>query len=68
MSQSTFTPLSNTEVSAFCSQMAMILHSGIFAMEGISIMLEDAKNAQEQDLLSQIDTNLQATGSLYEYR
>lgn len=66
MSQSTFTPLSNTEVSAFCSQMAMILHSGIFAMEGISIMLEDAKNAQEQDLLSQIDTNLQATGSLYE--
>lgn len=66
MSQSTFTPLSHTEVSAFCSQMAMILHSGIFAMEGISIMLEDAENAQEHELLSQIDERLQASGSLYD--
>lgn len=66
MSQSTFTPLSHTEVSAFCSQMAMILHSGIFAMEGISIMLEDAQDAREHELLAQIDDHLQATGSLYE--
>ncbi len=45
MAQKTFSPLSNMEVSAFCSQMAMILRSGIFAMEGISIMLEDAGRA-----------------------
>lgn len=65
MAQQTFTPLSSMEVSAFCSQMAMILRSGIFIMEGISIMLEDAKDSEEQELLAQIDDTLQETGQLY---
>ena len=66
MALQTFTPLSNTEVSAFCSQMAMILRSGIFAMEGISIMLEDADDPEEHMLLAQIDDTLQKTGQLHE--
>ena len=65
MAQKTFSPLSNMEVSAFCSQMAMILRSGIFAMEGISIMLEDAEDPEERALLAQIDETLQETGQLH---
>ena len=66
MAQQTFTPLSNMEVSAFCSQMAMILHSGIFVMEGISIMLEDTLDPEEHALLVQVDQTLQETGILHE--
>ncbi|MDE7319101.1 MAG: type II secretion system F family protein [Lachnospiraceae bacterium] len=66
MAQQTFTPLSNMEVSAFCSQMAMILHSGIFVMEGISIMLEDTLEPEEHALLVQVDRTLQETGILHE--
>lgn len=66
MAQQTFTPLSNMEVSAFCSQMAMILHSGIFVMEGISIMLEDTRDPEEHALLEQVDRALQETGVLHE--
>lgn len=65
MAQKIFTPLSNMEISAFCSQMAMILRSGIFAMEGISIMLEDARDPEEYALLAQIDETLQETGQLH---
>lgn len=65
MAQKTFPPLSNMEISAFCSQMAMILRSGIFAMEGIAIMLEDAEDAEEHMLLEQIDITLQTTGQLH---
>lgn len=33
--------LNNEEMAAFCSQMALILRSGISAFEGISMMMED---------------------------
>lgn len=66
MEQQTFAPLSNMELSAFCSQMAMILRSGIFAMEGISIMLEDTKEPEEHALLAQVDEALQETGKFHE--
>ncbi|MFG6331914.1 MAG: type II secretion system F family protein [Lachnospiraceae bacterium] len=66
MAQKTVTPLSNTEISAFCSQMAMILRSGIFAMEGISIMMEDARSTEEYTLLARIDDTYQETGQLHE--
>ncbi len=66
MAQQTFSPLSNMEVSAFCSQMAMILHSGIFVMEGISIMLEDTADQEERALLMQVNETLQETGILHQ--
>lgn len=58
--------LSNTELSAFCNQMAMILQSGISSTEGITIMLEDANNPEEKAILQTIYDTLSATGSFYE--
>lgn len=45
-------PFFNPELSGFCSQMAMILHSGISPLEGITIMLEDSTSDREKDILS----------------
>ena len=41
-------PLSNPELSSFSSQLSLILRSGISALEGISIMLEDASSEEEK--------------------
>jgi type IV pilus assembly protein PilC len=59
-------PLSLTETSAFCSQMGMILKAGISSIEGVIIMLEDAKTPAEKELLAQINDSLMETGSLYQ--
>ena len=58
----THTPLSNAETAAFCSQIAMILRSGISSIEGISIMLEDTTEPEEKRLLESINTMLLNTG------
>lgn len=52
MSDKNIKPLSNTETAAFCSQMAMILKSGISSVEGISILLEDVDDPDEKNLLT----------------
>ena len=54
-------PFFNPELSGFCSQMAMILHSGISPLEGITIMLEDSTSDREKDILRQILDTLQET-------
>ena len=66
MAEQTFTPLSNTETAAFCSQMAMILHSGISTLEGVSLMLEDTKEQEEIRFLTCIEETLQTTGNFQE--
>lgn len=66
MAQQTFTPLSNMEISAFCSQMAMIRHSGLSFSEGISLMLEQPTSTEEAELLTYMKETLQATGSFPE--
>lgn len=66
MANKILTPLSNMETASFCSQMAMILKSGISSLEGISIMLEEAKDSEEKELLSVIYETLIKTGSLHE--
>ena len=66
MAATTLTPLSNMEISSFCSQMAMILHSGVSATEGISLMLEEAASQDETSLLKQMLETLQSTGSFHE--
>ena len=58
-------PLSNMELSAFCGQTALILKSGISALEGLNIMLEDAENRDEKALLDMLINNMQESGSLY---
>lgn len=57
-------PLSNIELSSFCSQLALILQSGISSIEGITIMLEDAVTEEEQSILRAILEQLQETGNL----
>ena len=59
-------PLSNPELSSFSSQLSLILRSGISALEGISIMLEDASSEEEKTILNALSENLQETGSLNE--
>lgn len=65
MTTQNFTPLSNTEVASFCSQVAMILKSGISSIEGITIMLEETEEKEESALLSSIHSTLIQTGSFY---
>ncbi len=66
MGKKKLTPFSNMEAASFCSQMAIILKSGISSIEGITIMLEDASQENEKQLLLQIQETLMQTGSLYE--
>ena len=58
--------LSNTEVASFCSQMGMILHAGIPAIEGITIMKEDAASSQEEAILRDIYDTFMETGTFHE--
>ena len=62
MSDKNIKPLSNTETAAFCSQMAMILKSGISSVEGISILLEDVDDPDEKNLLTVLNDTLIKTG------
>ena len=66
MEKKHFTPLSDLELSAFSSQMAMILKSGISSVEGIALMLEDSDNPEEKALLSFLNDTLPDTGALCE--
>lgn len=58
-------PFSNTELSSFCGQTALVLRAGISAIEGLSIMLEDAASPEEKEVLEALLSEMQETGSLY---
>lgn len=58
-------PLSNNELSIFCSQMAMILHSGISSTEGLSLMEEDSPE-QGKELLHTLISNMEETGIFHQ--
>ncbi len=66
MAQKKFPPLSNTELSAFCSQIAMIRRSGISDLEGISLMRDETQDPGEAELLALMEDTIQKTGSFYE--
>ena len=57
--------LSNNELSTFCSQMALILRSGISSTEGLSIMLEDAHQEEGQQILRTVLEHIEQTGCLW---
>ncbi len=46
--------LSNSEIAAFCEQMAMILKSGITPKDGLDLMLNDAKDNTTREVLRKI--------------
>lgn len=54
----------NLYLSAFCSQMATIIRSGIPALEGLSILKDDSENPEEKELFSQLFDSMSASGSL----
>lgn len=56
--------LSNEETASFCAQLSSILKAGISALEGISLLMEDARSAEEKQLLDAIYQTLLSTGSL----
>ena len=56
---------SNIELAFFCNQLAMIQASGISALEGLSMMLEEAEK-EEKEILSEILESLESGNSLYE--
>lgn len=51
---SKITTLNNSEIAAFCEQMAMILHSGITPKDGLNLMLTDAKDKNTQEVLRRL--------------
>jgi len=55
--------LTNTELSAFCGQMALILRSGISPFEGIQTMLEDSTDEAETRILQKIADDLSENGT-----
>lgn len=52
------------ELVLFCSQMALILHSGISAFEGITMMMEEQKNPEGKAVLEEIYREMELGGSL----
>ena len=46
--------LTNLELSAFCSQLSMVLKAGISSAEGVGLLLQDAPDGTERDLLSDL--------------
>lgn len=57
--------LSNVELATFFDQMAMILHSGIPAIEGLAIMREDTSSREGKDILDTLYKTMEETGFLY---
>ena len=51
--------LTNNELSTFCSQLGMLVHSGISTLEGISIMRDDIADTRAEKLLSTIYDGLE---------
>lgn len=56
--------LTDNELSAFSGQLAMILHSGISVLEGVSIMQEDMPDGEGRSIISTIYSSLEETGEL----
>ena len=56
--------LNNSELIFFCIQLALTLRSGISALEGLSLMLEDTPEGDGRKLLEQVIHELEQTGSL----
>ncbi|MCR4590832.1 MAG: type II secretion system F family protein [Lachnospiraceae bacterium] len=58
--------LTNTDLSYFCGQMAMIIKAGISSIEGLHMMGEDSEaSAEEKKLYGDIQRKLEEGGYLY---
>ncbi len=58
--------LTDSELSAFAEQLAMILHSGISVLEGVLIMRDDTPPGPGKEILDTVYQALEETGDLTE--
>ena len=58
--------LTNKELTYFCSQMALILKSGISSVEGLSLMLEDTPKGEGRDLLQALLHDMEEGAMLHQ--
>lgn len=63
MAKTGFKPFSNTELSSFCEQMSMLLHSGVSPLESIALMRDDLADNSLSDSLSGIYEELEIGSS-----
>lgn len=56
-------PLSNPELASFCGQLARIIHAGISALEGLTILREDVPAGDGQKLLGDMIGTMESGGS-----
>ncbi len=61
----TFKKLSNLEIAAFCSQMAMVLQAGISSLEGIAILREEAESQEDEKILTVIYDTLATRAAFF---
>lgn len=55
--------LSNSEISAFCGQLSLIVKAGISLQEGLLIMAEDDKNGRGGEIIEKLTDVMEAGGS-----
>lgn len=58
--------LTDSELSAFSDQLAMILHAGISVLEGVSIMRDDMPEGEGREIINTVYETLELTGDLGE--
>lgn len=58
--------LSASEISSFCSQVAMLLNAGITPTEGMAILLEDTSNNQGRQIIQEIYDSCSMGNSFHE--
>lgn len=59
-------PLMNLEIAEFCNQMHLMLASGISALEALNLLLEDAQNDAEKEMLLKMIEKMESTGYFYD--
>ena len=57
-------PMTDSELSAFSGQLAMLLHSGISLLEGVSILRDDLPEGEGRTILHTLLEKLEETGEL----
>ena len=64
MSEKTRKKLTAEELYAFSDEMGMMINSGVSAIQGITMMLDESEGGEEKELLTQMEQIVGETGSL----
>ncbi|MCR4829831.1 MAG: type II secretion system F family protein [Pseudobutyrivibrio sp.] len=64
MSEKSRKKLSSEELYAFSDEMGMMISSGVSAIQGVTMMLDESQGGEEKELLTQMEKTVGETGSL----